>query len=95
VALARALAIEPRILLLDEPFGALDAKVRKDLRQWLRKLHDDTKLTTIMVTHDQEEALALADRIAVMNLGQIEQVGTPDELKSRPATPFVKEFLGG
>ena len=95
VALARALAIEPRILLLDEPFGALDAKVRKDLRQWLRKLHDDTKLTTIMVTHDQEEALALADRIAVMNLGQIEQVGTPEELKSSPATPFVKEFLGG
>ncbi len=95
VALARALAIEPRILLLDEPFGALDAKVRKDLRQWLRKLHDDTKLTTIMVTHDQEEALALADRVAVMNLGQIEQVGTPEELKNAPATPFVKEFLGG
>jgi sulfate/thiosulfate transport system ATP-binding protein len=95
VALARALAIEPRILLLDEPFGALDAKVRKDLRQWLRKLHDDTKLTTIMVTHDQEEALALADRVAVMNLGQIEQVGTPEELKGAPATPFVKEFLGG
>ena len=95
VALARALAIEPRILLLDEPFGALDAKVRKDLRQWLRKLHDDTKLTTIMVTHDQEEALALADRVAVMNLGQIEQVGTPQELRNAPATPFVKEFLGG
>jgi sulfate transport system ATP-binding protein len=95
VALARALAIEPRILLLDEPFGALDAKVRKDLRQWLRNLHDETKLTTIMVTHDQEEALALADRIAVMNLGKIEQVGTPDELKTKPATPFVKEFLGG
>ena len=95
VALARALAIEPRILLLDEPFGALDAKVRKDLRQWLRTLHDETKLTTIMVTHDQEEALALADRIAVMNLGQIEQVGTPDELRNSPATPFVKEFLGG
>jgi sulfate transport system ATP-binding protein len=95
VALARALAIEPRILLLDEPFGALDAKVRKDLRQWLRALHDETKLTTIMVTHDQDEALALADRVAVMNLGQIEQVGTPEELRSSPATPFVREFLGG
>jgi sulfate transport system ATP-binding protein len=95
VALARALAIEPRILLLDEPFGALDAKVRKDLRQWLRTLHDETRLTTIMVTHDQEEALALADRIAVMNTGKIEQVGTPEELKTNPATPFVKEFLGG
>jgi sulfate transport system ATP-binding protein len=94
VALARALAIEPRILLLDEPFGALDAKVRKDLRQWLRALHDETKLTTIMVTHDQDEALALADRVAVMNLGQIEQVGTPEELRSSPATPFVREFLG-
>jgi sulfate transport system ATP-binding protein len=94
VALARALAIEPRILLLDEPFGALDAKVRKDLRQWLRALHDETKLTTIMVTHDQDEALSLADRVAVMNLGQIEQVGTPQELRSSPATPFVREFLG-
>lgn len=94
VALARALAIEPRILLLDEPFGALDAKVRKDLRQWLRTLHDETKLTTIMVTHDQDEALALADRVAVMNLGRIEQVGTPDELRTAPATPFVRTFLG-
>ena len=93
VALARALAIEPRILLLDEPFGALDAKVRKDLRQWLRALHDETKLTTIMVTHDQEEALALADRVAVMNKGQIEQVATPAVLRSTPATPFVKDFL--
>jgi sulfate transport system ATP-binding protein len=93
VALARALAIEPRILLLDEPFGALDARVRKDLRQWLRTLHDETKLTTIMVTHDQEEALALADRVAVMNAGKIEQVATPTELRSTPATPFVKDFL--
>jgi sulfate transport system ATP-binding protein len=94
VALARALAIEPVMLLLDEPFGALDAKVRKDLRQWLRALHDETKLTTIMVTHDQEEALALADRVAVMNEGQIEQVGRPADLIEKPATPFVREFLG-
>jgi sulfate transport system ATP-binding protein len=94
VALARALAIEPRILLLDEPFGALDAKVRKDLRQWLRALHDETKLTTIMVTHDQEEALALADRVAVMNEGRIEQVGPPNDLIEKPSTPFVREFLG-
>lgn len=94
VALARALAIEPRILLLDEPFGALDAKVRKDLRQWLRALHDDLKLTTIMVTHDQDEALALADRVAVMNDGRIEQVGAPTEVIARPATPFVRDFLG-
>ena len=93
VALARALAIEPRILLLDEPFGALDAKVRKDLREWLRELHDETKLTTIMVTHDQEEALALADRVAIMNNGQIEQVATPADLRANPATPFVKDFL--
>jgi sulfate transport system ATP-binding protein len=93
VALARALAIEPRILLLDEPFGALDAKVRKDLREWLRELHDETKLTTIMVTHDQEEALALADRVAIMNNGQIEQVATPADLRTNPATPFVKDFL--
>jgi sulfate/thiosulfate transport system ATP-binding protein len=94
VALARALAIEPRILLLDEPFGALDAKVRKELRQWLRALHDETKLTTIMVTHDQEEALALADRVAVMNDGRIEQVGPPSDLIEKPSTPFVREFLG-
>jgi sulfate transport system ATP-binding protein len=93
VALARALAIEPRILLLDEPFGALDAKVRKGLRQWLRALHDELKLTTIMVTHDQEEALALADRVAIMNQGRIEQVGTAAELKNSPATPFVRDFL--
>jgi sulfate transport system ATP-binding protein len=93
VALARALAIEPRILLLDEPFGALDAKVRKDLRRWLRALHDETRLTTIMVTHDQEEALALADRVAVMNEGRIEQVGTPNELRNHPQSPFVRDFL--
>ncbi len=94
VALARALAIEPRILLLDEPFGALDAKVRKDLRQWLRALHDEMKLTTIMVTHDQDEALAMADRVAVMNDGRIEQVGPPTEVIGHPATPFVRDFLG-
>jgi sulfate transport system ATP-binding protein len=94
VALARALAIEPRILLLDEPFGALDAKVRKDLRQWLRALHDEMKLTTIMVTHDQDEALAMADRVAVMNDGRIEQVGPPSEVIGKPATPFVRDFLG-
>jgi sulfate transport system ATP-binding protein len=93
VALARALAIEPRILLLDEPFGALDAKVRKGLRQWLRALHDEMKLTTIMVTHDQEEALALADRVAIMNAGRIEQVGTARELREAPTTPFVRDFL--
>jgi sulfate transport system ATP-binding protein len=93
VALARALAIEPRMLLLDEPFGALDAKVRKDLRVWLKNLHDRLGLTTIFVTHDQEEALALADLVAVLNKGQIEQIGTPRELRSAPATPFVAEFL--
>ena len=95
VALARALAIEPRILLLDEPFGALDAKVRKELRAWLRALHDETKLTTVMVTHDQDEALALADRVAVLNAGKIEQVGDPRDLIDRPSSPFVREFLGG
>jgi sulfate transport system ATP-binding protein len=95
VALARALAIEPRILLLDEPFGALDAKVRKELRAWLRALHDELKLTTIMVTHDQDEALALADRVAIMNEGRIEQVGNPKDLIDRPSSPFVREFLGG
>jgi sulfate transport system ATP-binding protein len=93
VALARALAIEPRILLLDEPFGALDAKVRRELRQWLRALHDEMKLTTIMVTHDQDEALALAGRVAVLNEGRIEQVGTPSELRTQPKSPFVREFL--
>jgi sulfate transport system ATP-binding protein len=94
VALARALAIEPRVLLLDEPFGALDAKVRKDLRRWLRRLHDEMGLTSVFVTHDQEEALELADRVVVMSQGRIEQVGTPEEVYDRPATPFVYEFLG-
>lgn len=95
VALARALAIEPRVLLLDEPFGALDAKVRKELRRWLRELHTETGLTTIFVTHDQEEALELADRVVVMRAGKIEQVGTPAGIYEEPATPFVCEFLGG
>jgi sulfate/thiosulfate transport system ATP-binding protein len=93
VALARALAIEPRLLLLDEPFGALDAKVRKELRVWLRALHNRLGLTSIFVTHDQEEALETADLVAVMNEGKIEQIGTPDELRHAPATPFVAEFL--
>jgi len=95
VALARALAIEPRMLLLDEPFGALDAKVRKDLRLWLRELHNRMGITTIFVTHDQEEALELADLVAVMNQGRIEQIGTPAEIRENPATPFVAEFLDG
>jgi sulfate transport system ATP-binding protein len=95
VALARALAVEPRILLLDEPFGALDAKVRKDLRRWLREVHDRTGLTSIFVTHDQEEALDLADRVVVMDHGRIEQVDTPEMLWERPATAFVCDFLGG
>jgi sulfate transport system ATP-binding protein len=94
VALARALAVEPRMLLLDEPFGALDAKVRKELRRWLRRLHEDIQVTSVFVTHDQEEALDLADRVVIMNKGQIEQIGTPDEVYSKPATPFVYEFLG-
>jgi sulfate transport system ATP-binding protein len=94
VALARALAIEPRVLLLDEPFGALDAQVRKDLRRWLREIHDRTGHTTVFVTHDQEEALELADRVVVMAQGRIEQVGTPDEVYDRPATPFVHGFIG-
>ncbi len=94
VALARALAIEPRLLLLDEPFGALDAKVRKDLRRWLRHVHDETGVTTVFVTHDQEEALELADRVAVLSRGKLEQIGTPDELIADPATPFVFDFLG-
>jgi len=93
-ALARALAVEPRVLLLDEPFGALDAKVRQGLRAWLRRLHDEIHLTSILVTHDQEEALEVADRIVVMNHGQIEQIGTPEEVFHRPATQFVMEFLG-
>ena len=94
VALARALAIEPRVLLLDEPFGALDAKVRKDLRRWLRQLHRETGYTTIFVTHDQEEALELADRIVVMNRGRIEQIGSTDQVYDSPSTPFVFDFLG-
>ncbi|HEX4413838.1 MAG TPA: TOBE-like domain-containing protein [Lacipirellulaceae bacterium] len=93
-ALARALAVEPRVLLLDEPFGALDAKVRQDLRAWLRRLHDELHITSILVTHDQEEALEVADRVVVMNHGQIEQVGTPEEVFHKPATQFVMEFLG-
>ena len=94
VALARALAIEPTLLLLDEPFGALDAKVRKDLRRWLRDLHKQMGLTSIFVTHDQEEALELADRVVVMDHGGIEQVGTPEEVYMQPATPFVARFVG-
>ncbi len=94
VALARALAIEPKVLLLDEPFGALDARVRKELRRWVRKLHKEINVTSVFVTHDQEEALELADRIAIMNAGQIEQVATPSEAYDRPATQFVSEFLG-
>ena len=94
MALARALAVEPRVLLLDEPFGALDAKVRADLREWLRKLHDEVNVTTLLVTHDQEEAMSIADQIAVMDHSRIEQVGTPRELYDRPETPFVMRFLG-
>jgi sulfate/thiosulfate transport system ATP-binding protein len=94
MALARALAIEPRVLLLDEPFGALDAKVRADLRAWLRRLHDEVHVTTVLVTHDQEEAMEVADDIAVLNEGRIEQVGTPRELYDRPANGFVMSFLG-
>lgn len=94
VALARALAVEPRVLLLDEPFGALDAQVRKDLRRWLRSFHDQINLTTVFVTHDQEEALELADEVVVMNKARVEQVGTPQEVFDRPASPFVIEFLG-
>ena len=93
VALARALAIEPRVLLLDEPFGALDAKVRKELRQWLRDIHDRTGLTTVFVTHDQSEAMELADRVAILNDGAVEQIGTADEIRHRPASAFVREFL--
>jgi sulfate transport system ATP-binding protein len=94
VALARALAVEPRVLLLDEPFGALDAQVRQELRRWLRRLHDELHITSVFVTHDQEEALEVADRIVVMNQGKIEQVGTPDEVYDQPTTPFVYNFLG-
>ena len=94
VALARALAVRPRVLLLDEPFGALDSRVRKDLRRWLRQLHDELHITSVFVTHDQEEALELADRVVVMNQGRIEQVGTPEQVYHEPATRFVYEFLG-
>jgi sulfate transport system ATP-binding protein len=94
IALARALAIEPKVLLLDEPFGSLDAKVRKELRQWLRRFHDDLHITTLFVTHDQEEALEVADKIVVMNQGKIEQVGTPEEVYHNPASVFVLNFLG-
>ncbi|MFD4181375.1 sulfate/molybdate ABC transporter ATP-binding protein [Rhodococcus sp. NPDC058514] len=94
MALARALAVDPQVLLLDEPFGALDAKVREDLRTWLRRLHDEVHVTTVLVTHDQEEALDVADRIAVLNKGRIEQVGTPRELYDSPANDFVMSFLG-
>ncbi|PYE89345.1 sulfate/molybdate ABC transporter ATP-binding protein [Phyllobacterium leguminum] len=94
VALARAMAIEPKVLLLDEPFGALDAQVRKELRRWLREIHDKTGHTTIFVTHDQDEALELADRVVVMSQGRIEQVGTPDEIYDRPNSPFVYGFIG-
>jgi sulfate transport system ATP-binding protein len=94
VALARALAVEPRVLLLDEPFGALDAKVRQELRRWLRRLHAEIHLTSVFVTHDQEEALELANRVVVMNEGRIEQDGTPEDVVEHPATPFVVNFLG-
>ncbi|MDR1310457.1 MAG: sulfate ABC transporter ATP-binding protein [Burkholderiaceae bacterium] len=94
IALARALAVEPHVLLLDEPFGALDAKVRKELRRWLRTLHDELNITSIFVTHDQEEALEVADKIVLMNHGKVEQVGSPQEVYDKPATPFVYDFLG-
>ena len=94
IALARALAVQPRVLLLDEPFGALDAKVRVELRRWLRRLHDDTGITSVFVTHDQEEALEVSDRVAVMDHGRIEQVGTPDEVYRHPASAFVHQFIG-
>jgi sulfate/thiosulfate transport system ATP-binding protein len=94
IALARALAVEPKVLLLDEPFGALDAKVRKELRRWLRKFHEQIHLTTLFVTHDQEEALEIADQVVIMNNAKIEQIGTPQEVYDRPASPFVYSFLG-
>jgi sulfate transport system ATP-binding protein len=94
MALARALAVEPKVLLLDEPFGALDAKVRRELRDWLRRLHDEVHVTTVFVTHDQEEALEVSDEIVVINAGRVEQVGSPDELYDKPANPFVMSFLG-
>ena len=94
IALARALAVEPKVLLLDEPFGALDAKVRKDLRRWLRKLHDEIHVTSIFVTHDQEEAMEVSDRVVVMNKGKIEQIGAPEDIYNDPASPFVYDFIG-
>jgi sulfate transport system ATP-binding protein len=94
IALARALAVEPKVLLLDEPFGALDAKVRKELRRWLRRLHDDLHVTSIFVTHDQEEALEVADRVVLMNSGRVEQIGSPQQVWEHPASPFVYGFLG-
>jgi sulfate transport system ATP-binding protein len=94
VALARALAVEPKVLLLDEPFGSLDARVRQELRRWLRRLHDEIRLTSVFVTHDQEEALEVADRVVVMNAGRVEQVGPPAEIFDRPATAFVMSFVG-
>lgn len=93
VALARALAVNPQVLLLDEPFGALDAKVRKDLRRWLRKFHDETKLTSLFVTHDQDEAFELADRVVVLHEGVIQQIGTPNSLRDKPANEFVADFI--
>src|SRR5688500_14835037 len=94
VALARALAVKPKVLLLDEPFGALDAKVRKELRRWLRRLHEEVHVTSVFVTHDQEEALEVSDRVVIMNEGRVEQSGTPEEVYENPATPFVYGFLG-
>jgi sulfate transport system ATP-binding protein len=94
IALARALAVEPKVLLLDEPFGALDAKVRKELRRWLRRMHDEMHVTSVFVTHDQDEAMEVADRVVVMNQGRIEQQGSPDEVYDHPASPFVLQFLG-
>jgi sulfate transport system ATP-binding protein len=94
VALARALAVEPKVLLLDEPFGALDAKVRQELRRWLRRLHEEIHVTSVFVTHDQEEALEIADRVVIMNEGRIEQIGTPEEVYAHPTTPFTYHFLG-
>jgi sulfate/thiosulfate transport system ATP-binding protein len=94
VSLARALAVEPKVLLLDEPFGALDAKVRKELRRWLRRLHDEIHITTLFVTHDQEEALEVADRVAILRTGRVEQIGTPEEIYDNPASAFVYDFLG-
>ena len=94
VALARALAVKPKVLLLDEPFSALDAKVRKELRDWLRRIHDELHVTTVLVTHDQEEALEVADRVAILNHGKLEQIGTPQSIYDHPASPFVYNFLG-